>query len=208
MAASPIPSAPRVAALRANLLSATERVILEQGVAAVSLRHVARSLGVASGAPYYHFPTRLHLLAALAEAGFLALGGDTTAALARTAQKAPFERLTAVCEAYLVAATARPAHYRVMFLPELGEHPEFGEARRLAEAGLQRLTDVAYGVRPDAGVETARRAAVAAWCAAHGFATLWNEKVVGRDMGPANAAFTPESFGRIAAAAAREVLEG
>ena len=52
----------------------------ERGVQDLSLRELAREVGVSHGAPRRHFPDRQALLDALAEAGFERLGAELRAA--------------------------------------------------------------------------------------------------------------------------------
>src|SRR5947209_2974095 len=60
--------------LRAELLAAAEQTVRERGVEALSLRELARRVGVSHGAPRRHFADRQALLDALAQAGFDRLG--------------------------------------------------------------------------------------------------------------------------------------
>jgi AcrR family transcriptional regulator len=72
--------------LRRALLEAAWRLVTEKGLAALTLRELARAAGVSHAAPYHHFPTRTALLDALAEEGFTGL--DRAMAQA-TAEGAP-----------------------------------------------------------------------------------------------------------------------
>ena len=56
--------------LRRALLDAAVRHIATDGVDALSLRALARDVGVTHAAPYRHFESKGHLLAAIAEEGF------------------------------------------------------------------------------------------------------------------------------------------
>src|SRR6202011_5322068 len=62
--------------LRAALLAQAERTVRELGVQELSLRELARAVGVSHGAPRRHFADRQALLDALAEAGFARLGAE------------------------------------------------------------------------------------------------------------------------------------
>jgi AcrR family transcriptional regulator len=85
---------------------------------------VARRAGVTPAAPYRHFKDKTALLAAVAEEGFLALCGRLEAALAPVPPADLRGRFGALARAYLTFARAHPAHYRVMFLPEIKSHRE------------------------------------------------------------------------------------
>jgi len=100
--------------LRLALLEQAERTLRERGVAGLSLRELAREVGVSHGAPRRHFADRQALLDALAEAGFARLGAD----LRRAGDRAgpDFEsRLRASATAYVRFATGDAALLELMF---------------------------------------------------------------------------------------------
>ena len=68
--------------LRAALLHAAEQTLRERGLDALSLRDLARQVGVSHGAPRSHFIDRQALLDALAEGGFQRLTDEMDAAIA------------------------------------------------------------------------------------------------------------------------------
>ncbi|HEY1687318.1 MAG TPA: TetR/AcrR family transcriptional regulator [Solirubrobacteraceae bacterium] len=114
--------------LRAALLAAAERTLREQGMGDLSLRELARQVGVSHGAPRRHFPDRQALLDALAESGFERLGEELRAAL--DAAAGDFEaRLRATATAYVRFATHDAALLELMFA---GKHS--AQAGRLHEA--------------------------------------------------------------------------
>lgn len=67
--------------LRPALLAAAERTLRDQGVDQLSLRELAREIGVSHAAPRRHFPDRQALLDALAVTGFERLDAQLRAAL-------------------------------------------------------------------------------------------------------------------------------
>ncbi|WP_255945103.1 TetR/AcrR family transcriptional regulator [Streptomyces odontomachi] len=67
--------------LRAELLDAAERSLRAHGVEGLSLRNLARDVGVSHAAPRPHFADRGALLDALAESGFRRLGARLRAAV-------------------------------------------------------------------------------------------------------------------------------
>ena len=98
--------------LRSALLDRAEHTVRERGVHALSLRELARDVGVSHGAPRRHFPDRGALLDALAESGFGRLEGELRAAV-QTAGEHFDARLQALAHAYIAFATRDAAllHY-------------------------------------------------------------------------------------------------
>ena len=100
--------------LREALLRAGEDALESGGAQGLSLRELAREVGVSHAAPRRHFPDRQALLDALAESGF----GRLEAALAEAVAAAgpDFDaRLAGLARAYIGFATARPALIGLMF---------------------------------------------------------------------------------------------
>lgn len=147
--------------LRRAILTAALDVITTEGPAALSLRDLARRAGVSHAAPAHHFKDRTGLLTAIATEGY-ALFADALA-------DAPGLKERGV--AYVRFAASHPAHFQVMFRPELhrADDPALLDAKARAtetlRAGVDELPDTVRG-------EDARLAGIAAWSLAHGFATL------------------------------------
>ncbi|WP_067819658.1 TetR/AcrR family transcriptional regulator [Nocardia inohanensis] len=158
--------------LRAELLRASLQLIESEGLAAVSLRRVAREAGVSPGAPYHHFADRAALFAALAAEGYELLRAEMIAARAAAAD--PREALIAMAESYVRFAREHPARFRLMFRPEL-VRPEKNPATAVAgDAAFAELED-AIAVATRAGSLTAEDAETLAlgwWSMAHGLASL------------------------------------
>jgi AcrR family transcriptional regulator len=114
--------------LRQALLDQAERVLRDGGVEQLSLRELARQVGVSHSAPRRHFPDRRALLDALAESGFLRLHEELLAA-SENAGKEFEDQLRAVAAAYVSFATRDPALLELMFA---SKHQE--QAERLEEA--------------------------------------------------------------------------
>ncbi|MFJ6516052.1 TetR/AcrR family transcriptional regulator [Streptomyces sp. NPDC091406] len=147
--------------LRRAILTAALDVIAAEGPAALSLRDLARRADVSHAAPAHHFKDRTGLLTAVAAEGY-ALFADALAG-------APDLRERGV--AYVRFAATHPAHFQVMFQPDLHrpDDPDLLAARaRATEALRAGVADLPPGGR---GADD-RLAGVAAWSLAHGFATL------------------------------------
>ncbi|MFI1934079.1 WHG domain-containing protein [Streptomyces sp. NPDC020330] len=147
--------------LRRVILDAALDAIAANGPGALSLRDLARRADVSHAAPAHHFKDRTGLLTAVAAEGY-ALFADALA-------DAPDLRERGV--AYVRFAATHPAHFQVMFQPDLHrtDDPDLLTARaRATEALRAGVADL-----PQAGRgEDDRLAGVAAWSLAHGFATL------------------------------------
>lgn len=147
--------------LRRAILTAALDVIAAEGPAALSLRDLARRAGVSHAAPAHHFKDRTGLLTAVAAEGY--------ALFAEALTGAPDLRERGV--AYVRFAATHPAHFQVMFQPDLhrADDPDLLAARtRATEALRAGVADLP----PSGRGEDDRLAGVAAWSLAHGFATL------------------------------------
>jgi AcrR family transcriptional regulator len=114
--------------LREALLAQAERTVRERGTQDLSLRELAREVGVSHAAPRRHFADRQALLDALAEAGFARLGAELRDAVDGAGED--FEaRLQATAAAYVRFATRDAALLELMFA---GKHRE--ESGTLHEA--------------------------------------------------------------------------
>src|SRR3954471_11473039 len=147
--------------LRRVLIDKALEAIADDGVAAMSLRDVARRAGVSHSAPAHHFGDRQGLLTAIAIEGFEGLTEATRAAAGDH---------VAGGLAWIRWALDHPAHYEVMFSPNLLrlDDPELVRAR--AEGAAVLLPSVrTRGIGEDDVV----LAAIASMSWAHGFIGLW-----------------------------------
>lgn len=167
-AAASAPAAP-TADLRTTILDTAEALLETDGLAALSMREVARRAGVTHQAPYHHFADRETILAELVARGFDELGARLARANDRAARLSPRDLRIASAEAYVGFALDRPGVFRIMFRPEVCDPARFPAAReagRRAHGELQRLVALLHG-------ETAGPAyASAYWAQVHGLATL------------------------------------
>ncbi|MGW0994991.1 TetR/AcrR family transcriptional regulator [Streptomyces sp. NPDC002523] len=100
--------------LRAALLKSAERTLREKGAGALSLRELARDIGVSHAAPGRHFKDKQALLDALALDGYERLNQGLAAAAALTDPTFE-ERMTALARAYLGFAVENPELLELMF---------------------------------------------------------------------------------------------
>nr|WSY56878.1 TetR/AcrR family transcriptional regulator [Streptomyces sp. NBC_00886] len=91
------------------------RQLAAEGAAKLSLRAVARELGMVSSALYRYFPSRDDLLTALIIDAYDSLGETAEAAHAEVADAVPLRRWTTVCEAVRGWALAHPHEYALIY---------------------------------------------------------------------------------------------
>lgn len=155
--------------LRAALLVRAEQTLRDRGAGALSLRELARDLGVSHAAPSRHFRDKQALLDALALAGFERL----SEALERAAATGGGfrARLTALARAYVDFAINDAELLEVMYAgkhdPQASEQL-IGAVARMSTVLLHSITDAQAAGEIVAG-DPIRIATVAA-TALHGFA--------------------------------------
>jgi AcrR family transcriptional regulator len=154
--------------LREALVRAGRTILEKDGLAALSLRRVARTAGVSPAAPYHHFPDKQALLDAIATQGFDAL---TAAMETRMAEETdPDARLDASGVGYVAFAVENPALFRLMF---------GGREQELStDAALMKAGERAYAVLQAAAAATSPDGAASPlvclrlWALVHGIAKL------------------------------------
>lgn len=147
--------------LRADLLRRAVEVIDRDGPADLSLRALARDAGVSHAAPRHHFATRAGLLTALAAEGFRLLAQ-------RLRDAGAGGEFVEVGVAYVRFATDLPAHFDVMFRPDLLD----ADDEDLTAAQQEAFDVLRGGVEAMSGGADAAAAVIAGWSLAHGLATL------------------------------------
>ena len=165
------------AQLRDDIVAAAVALLDETGdESAVTLRAVARRVGIAAPSIYRHFADQPNIMLAVVQQAFDELNAELYGALAAAGDD-PRTRLFAVCTRYLEFASRHPGRYRTMFgglwMPDL-------EASSLTEADLHALGQVSMDVLVEvlggcvaAGIATTTDVsadAVALWVGLHGLA--------------------------------------
>lgn len=159
--------------LRQSLIDAAIALISEDGISDLSLRRVARRVGVSHNAPYRHFEDKEALLAAVAEQGFQSL----TVAMETAKQDIPVgtsQCLEAIGLAYVNFAVAQPFHYRLMFGDYRGSSSNDSALTAAAHQSFMVLVDT---IRAGQSAGSFRAAdpinmARVAWSMVHGQAML------------------------------------
>jgi AcrR family transcriptional regulator len=163
--------------LRDEIVSGAVALLDETGdETSVTLRAVARRVGISAPSIYRHFADQPSIMLAVVEQAFDELEAELRGAR-EAAGNDPRARIFAVCTGYLEFARKRPGRYRTMFgglwMPDL-------EASSLTEADMQALGQGSMRLLAEvlrdcvaAGIATSTDLsadAVALWVGLHGLA--------------------------------------
>ncbi|HEU4409405.1 MAG TPA: TetR/AcrR family transcriptional regulator [Polyangiaceae bacterium] len=170
--AAPAPDAAPPRDLRRKFIDASLELVTERGVEGLTLRDLAKRVGVTHPAVYRYFPDKAALLASVAEEGFWAMRSEVIKACAPYPDTRT--RFNKLVEAYIRFAVERPAHFRLMFGPEAAD--------KWSNASLRAAETATFNLCLDAVVEgqrnglvrpgDAREVALAGWAMIHGIASL------------------------------------
>lgn len=149
--------------LRAALLDAGLKALDSNAIEDISLRQIARDVGVSATAVYRHFPDKRALLSAMADAGIERLAEEQQRA-ARAAGDA--DAFAATGRAYVRFALAHPALFRLIFAYTCPA----GETVFGNSMAARMLQD--FSARYTASEEDARQLVIQAWAVVHGLAML------------------------------------
>lgn len=154
-------------------MSVALAIIEREGVEALSLRDVARRLGVSHQAPYRHFPSRDHILAEIVERAFAEFAAHLDA---RPRGRDAQDDLASMGRAYLGYAAEHPLQYGLMFgtaVPDPAEHPAMmREARHAFSLLREALARAAAERGAPATPEALDRDAMFVWATMHGLAGI------------------------------------
>ena len=166
--------------LRRALVDAAVAALNETGADDLSLRDIARRVGVSHAAPAHYFADKAGLLTVVATEGFELFTRHLSHAMT-TAPDKPVDQLPYLGRAYAEFAELHPGHFEVMFRPTLirTREPLYSAASGAAFEALRNHVEQCQraGWRADAdnGMLTA-----AAWALAHGISVLRNQGSLAR----------------------------
>ena len=150
--------------LRREILDAAIGLIADRGDEAVSMRAIARTVGVTPPAVYLHFADKRELMVAVLEHVFADLGR----ALERADAGEGRERVRALVRAYVGWGVAHPGRYKIGYEGAIARELEPDSERPFGRPHLERLTAAVAAIRPDDALPTATRL----WACAHGVVSL------------------------------------
>lgn len=165
--------------LEAALVDAAHDVVCTNGVSSLSLRDLARHVGVSPSAMYRHFPSRDHLVSRVSQRSREALGHALITARASISSRPgskrhATEQLEAIGQAYVQFALEHPLQFDAAFTrcdvpPERADEPD---AWGVLVDAIEAM--IAAGVTPPV-----RRhdGTMIAWSAVHGLSTILTSSI-------------------------------
>jgi AcrR family transcriptional regulator len=162
--------------LREALVVEGRKMFEEEGAKEMSLRALARRLGVSEAAPFKHFSGKEELLAAIASSGFHELRDKRRRIAAR--EKNAFARSRAMMLSYIQYAVSHEGLFNLMIGPRLAEFRD-GESgdSEFGAAGLESFNLFSHAIQSLAvehgwPKESLELLAHTAWGLEHGIAAL------------------------------------
>lgn len=163
---------------REKILAAASRLFLSGGVAALSVRAIAKVAGLSTMGIYSHFDGKQGILDALYIEGFERVAQAMERSMLDQSLKSPRSIILRASEAYMEVASQYGAHYRLIFGESTDSYKPSTEARESAELAFSKLVDMAGLVLPaDADIHDKRKTAVSIWSIVHGHVSLSNHAV-------------------------------
>lgn len=163
--------------LRDACIVAAHEVIAERGIENLSLREVARKLGVSHQAPYKHYPSRDHLLGEVMRRCFVSFAAHLDA---RPRFEDPEQDLESLGRQYLAYAQQHPLEYRLMFSTTWPESAEQLDLVRDASHAFDVLRGVLRRMHGDSPAmrEAVELDALYIWSTVHGLAGVMNGQCI------------------------------
>jgi AcrR family transcriptional regulator len=169
--------------LREALVAEALAIITRKGPAALTLRSVARKLGVTQTAPYRHFASKDALIGAVAAQGFDALLSRVEQEVEASGSE-PMARFQAIAFAYVDFALKHPAHFDVMYDARNEAVDQGTTVADLGRSAFKLLIDLVVACQ-DAGLAAsgnASRVAVEVWSFVHGLIVLHRNGLLPRSL--------------------------
>ncbi|AMO55242.1 TetR/AcrR family transcriptional regulator [Endozoicomonas montiporae] len=156
--------------LRQVLLMEARQQLHKSGAEKLSLRALARAVGVSQTAPYRHFSDKETLLVSLMTEGFAEL--DQCVASAEQSSESIDDELVHAGLAFVAFASANPELYKLMFGPLLAKKEDYPQLKEKALGSLGRLQGIISRKLQSTDQELIWQTTINATALVHGHASM------------------------------------
>lgn len=132
--------------LREQIIETSRGMLIEEGYRNLSMRKIAKKIGITATSIYIYFESKDHLLHTLIEEAIDVLNADLEQSIADIEDENPVEKLTALGKAYISFALENPKQYQIIYLvrsEEMSRYPKekFRRARKGYQLVLQAIEE-------------------------------------------------------------------
>jgi AcrR family transcriptional regulator len=127
--------------LKNALIQAGIEILSQQGIHALSLRKVARKVGVSHAAPYAHFADKQALIAAISTEGYRILYEKVRAAV-REHDGDPLAQLVEAGWAYAEFALTDPAHFGITLSGVVEQETDYPDFVEVSEKSFDLVVEI------------------------------------------------------------------
>ena len=127
--------------LRQRIIEEALVWIEQENIVSLSLRKIARQIGVSHNAPYRHFPDKESLLAEIAKIGFIELHQTLQQAFLDSPDDWQ-KKLETIGVAHVKYAVNHRAYYRVMFGNGCKDYQKYPELEQVSEEAFDILLNI------------------------------------------------------------------
>ena len=169
--------------LKNTLIKAGVEILSNEGIEGLSLRKVAQHAGVSHNAPYFHFPDKQSLIAAISTEGFKQLYSELDAAISPHAND-PKRQLQEGAWAYVQFAMNNTDTFKIMFSGVLEKQREYPAFVEISQQTFQRVVDVVVACQNAGLLRKAQPElmAVSVWGQIHGIISLFLEGQISQSV--------------------------
>jgi AcrR family transcriptional regulator len=159
--------------LREELLNISVTILQDEGVDAITMREIARRIGVSHSAAYRHFKDKDTLLSAIAQQGYEELT-QRLREVYDTDDVPAAERFRQIGITYVVHAVTNPARYRLMYGSDAVDRNTNPELRKAARQLAREVLRMIHLCQQQGSLrqENTAQVANAVWSLCHGAAML------------------------------------
>jgi AcrR family transcriptional regulator len=159
--------------LKEALISASLEILSEKGIEGLSLRKVAKKVGVSHTAPYNHFPDKQALLAAISTAGLAQLH-QTLSEKFNKFKGSSENILLEIAWAYLQFALDDPGRFKLMFSGALEEERDHPDYLAVSKKNIALFIEIIQYCQEfgQLQVQSVELTAIKLWSSVHGFTNL------------------------------------